>query len=142
MDDREVWWPESRRWLRVVGTGFILLLVLSVVWDGLDREWSWISVVLDLLLLVIAGSMVWGGSRWRVETDDRGIRVVRLLRTTSVPWSSVAEIRGNAGAKSTHLVLVARSGERLRLPLNPTTHRRLVALWHEIAPNERPPQTE
>jgi hypothetical protein len=138
VDDRELWWPENRRGLRVAGMAMGLLWLLSAVWDGWDGEWS--SALLDVPGIVIAGLMVLGVNRWRVETDSQGVRVVGLFRSTFVPWSGVAEIRGNAAAKSTYLVLVARSGKRLRLPLNPTTHRRLVALWQEIAARERPQQ--
>lgn len=117
-----------------------LLWLLSAALDGWDGEWS--SAFVHVPGMVIAGLMLLGGNRWRVETDNGGERVVGLVRTTFVPWSDVAEIRGNAGAKSTHLVLVARSGRRLRLPLNPTIHRRLVALWQENATTEPPQQAD
>lgn len=126
-NDREVWWPEGRGFRRGIGIALALLFAASAFNSRSNGDW--LAALISLLGVIVALFMVMDTLRRRVETDQGGLVIVGPLKATAVPWEKVADIREDAGRGGSRLVLVLRSGDIVRLPLNPTTHRALRQLW-------------
>lgn len=115
MEKREIWWPPRRRLRLAV---FLAQTVLAGSSAALQLADGRRLGILALIVAVFGALLALEAARSRVETDAAGLRVVRMITATWLPWPDVAEIRPDARPPwGDRLVVVKRDGDLVKLPL-------------------------
>lgn len=129
---RQTWYPPGRRFAIKLWSAFTLLaaIAFSTQFAG-DR--NLVRSTIWFVQFTLGGFGTWLSYRQRVSADERGLTIVRELRTTHIPWADVEQIEPDATPPwGQHLVVVSRDGEVVRTPLPaaPTqVHLELLARW-------------
>jgi hypothetical protein len=107
-----------RQWLYVFGLVAVFLCTLSLVFEP-DPDTGLKPMPGDYLWVVIPGTilvavLVWRAMKARIETDDRGVTVVRTVGHEFIPWSDVRGFEVHPSpSRQGSAVLVRRHDETL-----------------------------
>lgn len=131
-----IWYPQNRRtqirFTLLIAAGWGAIAIGSLLF-GFPQSWADAIWPVGAAILSLAYSvMAWGWARNRVEADQRELRVIRGLRTLTVPWNTVVDVRNDTKPPwAAHMVAELNNGEAVDVPL-PADHTELLEFWAAV----------
>ncbi|HEX3541634.1 MAG TPA: hypothetical protein VHT75_14470 [Acidimicrobiales bacterium] len=107
-----------RQWLYVIGIVGVYLSTVGMVFEKdpstgikpLPGDYLWVVIPGTIMVAVLA----WRALKARIETDNRGIRVVRTVGQEFIPWSDIRGFEVHpTPSRQGSAVLVRRPDETL-----------------------------
>ena len=91
--DVHIYANRRRQWLYVLGIVAVYLSTVGMVFEKdpstgikpLPGDYLWVVIPGTIMVAVL----VWRARKARIETDDRGVRVVRTVGQEFIPWSDI-----------------------------------------------------